>query len=162
MTDTDIINGIIDRESEQYTDDPLDRGGPTKFGITISTLAAHRGHPVTPDDVKSLERPEAVEIYAARYIRPFDGLPEALRINVLDMGVTSGVWRATRLLQQLVGATVDGAMGPETRRLAALGDWKDGYCYMRIAFYESLVEKDQSQMRFRKGWRNRALSFRER
>lgn len=159
--DIQIIEGILKREGVDFTDDPVDAGGPTKFGITLKTFAAFRGGQVTQRDVEQLTRDEAAEIYAARYLRPFDGLPEPLRENVIDMGVNAGVDRATRLLQQLIGAEVDGVMGPRTRVQAAQAHWNEGYCYMRLAFYESLIERKPSQMRFRNGWRTRALSFRK-
>lgn len=160
--DVQIIGEILKREGgDTFTNDPADAGGATRWGVTQNTLAAHRGHPVTVQDVQTLTRGEAEEIYYARYLKPFDGLPEPLRENVIDMGVNAGVDRATRLLQQLVGADVDGVMGPRTRVLAAQASWNDGYCYMRLAFYESLIERAPTQMRFRKGWRTRALSFRK-
>lgn len=159
--DAAIIDEIVQREGgDVFTNDPVDAGGPTKFGVTQRTLARWRGHPVTADDVQNLERPEAEQIYFALYIKPFDGLPLSLRDNAIDMGVNAGVDRATRLLQQLIGATVDGVMGPQTRVLASQASWNEGYCYMRLAFYEALIERKPSQIRFRNGWRTRALSFR--
>lgn len=158
-SDRKIVDAILLHEGEVYTNDPLDAGGPTKFGITLDTLSRHRGHAVSADDVRALSRDEAAEIYEQRYIRPFDGLPIGLRENVIDMGVNAGLSRATKLLQQLVGADVDGALGPQTIRLAMNGDWNTGYCYMRLAFYEHLIENKPSQKRFRNGWRKRALSF---
>ena len=64
----DIIGEIIKREGG-FVDHPSDRGGPTKFGITLRTLRAWRGQPVTREDVRTLTKAEARQIYAERYIQ---------------------------------------------------------------------------------------------
>jgi lysozyme family protein len=125
-------------------------------------LALWRGRPVTAADIKALTRDEAANIYRAQFVRPFDGLPEPVRVNIIDMGVNAGVRRAAMLAQQMIGAGVDGDIGPDSRRLfaARTGDeWNDLFVGFRLAFYERLIEANKSQIRFRKGWRARALSF---
>ena len=63
-----IIADVIKREGSKYTNDPTDRGGPTKYGITLRTLQAWRRsqgqtRKLQPHDVKILTREEAVAIY---------------------------------------------------------------------------------------------------
>ena len=48
-----------------------------------------------------------------------DDLPPALALLVFDAAVNNGVARAARWLQQALGVTADGAIGPVT--LAAIG-----------------------------------------
>ena len=67
MTTEDIIDGIIKREGG-YVNNPADRGGPTKFGITLKTLKAWRGSPVTAWGVEGLGEDEAREIYESEYL----------------------------------------------------------------------------------------------
>ena len=55
MTTKEIIDGIIKREGG-YVDHPADRGGPTKFGITLATLEAWRGHRITAAYMKDLRK----------------------------------------------------------------------------------------------------------
>lgn len=160
--DEQIIATILLHEGSTYTNDPDDAGGPTKFGITLAELTAWRGHPCTADDVRDLTRDEAATIYRARYLRPFDMVPNPLRINVVDFGVNAGVRRATITLQEMVGATVDGWIGAETVRLAQARyttDWNDLYVGFRLAFYEGLILAKPTQIKFRNGWRSRAFSF---
>lgn len=157
--DVRLQDMILAHEGGLYTNHPNDRGGPTKWGITIPVLSAYRGHPCTAEDIEALTREEAAAIYTALFIRPFDGVKDPLRANVIDMGVNAGVRRATSLLQELLGTTVDGLMGPATRAAAATREWSPLYVGVRLAWYEGLIRADRSQMVFRSGWRNRALSF---
>jgi hypothetical protein len=78
------IEVVLEHEGEAYTDNPLDRGGPTKFGI------AQRWNPDL--DVKSLTRTQAIEVYWERYWRGHrhEFLPEAIAIKVFDLAVNLG------------------------------------------------------------------------
>lgn len=159
QTDADIEEMILAHEGGIYTNHPLDHGGPTKWGITLEELARYRGRPCTAEDVRNLTRDEAADIYRHFYIAPFTGLSFTLKPNVVDMGVNAGVTRATILLQQTIGADVDGRMGPKTRALADTRLWSDLYTGVRLAYYESIIARDVSQKVWRNGWRNRTLSF---
>lgn len=163
MTDDDVINLIILHEGGTYTNDPADAGGPTRWGITIPVLAAFRRVPVTAiraKDIMNLTREEATEVYRFLFVRPFDMLPAGqLRVNVIDMGVNAGVGASARLLQKTVGAMVDGNIGKETLRLVGTMNWNPVFVGMRIGFYERLVEVKPTNLKWRRGWRNRALSF---
>lgn len=162
MTDDQIIAAILGHEGTAYTNDPNDAGGPTKFGITLANLSAWRGHPCTAADVKALELPEADAIYRVQYLRPFDALTGVLRGNVIDMGVNAGVRRATMLLQEMVGADVDGWIGAQTVGLLLPGiTWNPIYIGFRLAFYEDLILATPKNRKWRPGWRRRALSFLE-
>ena len=57
-----MIDDVIRREGG-YVDHPQDRGGPTNFGITQSTLSRHLGRPASADEVRRLERSLAAQIY---------------------------------------------------------------------------------------------------
>lgn len=158
-TDTALQDMILAHEGGIYTDHPSDHGGPTKWGITIPVLTLFRGRPCSEEDIEDLSRDDAAAIYTKYFIRPFDGLPDPLRANTIDMGVNAGVSRSTLLLQELLGVDTDGRIGVLTREAAALRDWSPLYVGFRLSFYEGLVHTDRSQGIFRKGWRNRALSF---
>lgn len=129
-----------------YVDAKTDRGGPTKYGITHKTLAAHRGVPtVTAAQVKALTLKEAEEIYRRSYWTQSGGdlLPAGLDYAAFDFGVNSGPARAVKSLQKVVGVAQDGIVGGQT--LAAVDRYPGGvqalikaYCDERMRFLRSL------------------------
>ncbi len=112
---------IILKHEGGYVDHPADPGGATNLGITHITLAAHRGKPVTKQDVRNLTKAEAAEIYRASYWNAVraDALPPGLDLAVFDFAVNSGPGRAAKTLQRVLGVPQDGVIGPQT--LAAIG-----------------------------------------
>ena len=164
MTDVEIIEAIIEREGG-YVDHPADKGGPTKYGITIGTLGQWRGHPVSDDDVKALFIEEARLIYGQRYLKApgFDQIVDSkLRAFIVDAGVNHGPTAATKMLQRAVGAKVDGVMGPDTLLKLGHADAQRIYleaCAERVVFYGGIVTRNPEQAVFALGWANRVAQF---
>lgn len=102
---TQMIAAVIVREGG-YIHHPTDKGGPTKYGITLRTLESWRGTRLRTQDVQLLTREEAVEIYAARYYygAKLERLPECLQPAMFDACVNHGARNAWKLLQQAVNA----------------------------------------------------------
>ncbi len=131
-----------------YVNVKTDRGGPTKYGITHKTLAAHRGVPaVSAAQVKAMTIKEAETIYRQSYWGPSGGdmLPTGLDYAVFDMGVNSGPPNALKTLQRvlsragLYAGKIDGWLGEMSRK--AVADYPGGatelikdYCAERMAF----------------------------
>jgi len=87
-----------------------------------------------------------------------DELPAGIDYLVYDFAVNAGVNRAAKFLQQSVGATPDGAIGPGTMALVAKAtptDTLQKFAQQKEAFYNSLAKKNPTQQRFLKGWLNR-------
>ena len=85
-----------------------------------------------------------------------DELPAGIDYLVYDFAVNAGVNRAAKFLQQSVGATPDGAIGPAT--IAAVKSSTDlvkKFSNAKEAFYKGIVERKPDQARFIKGWLNR-------
>jgi lysozyme family protein len=143
VSDDAILAGILRREGG-YVDDPADRGRCTNMGITIGALRDWRGKPVTCDDVRKLTEAEAKDIYRARYLRPFDGIEQAIKPQVVDIAVNAGVTRARALL----------ALAHQSSK--PLGT---ALTIERLKHYASIVAADPSQSKFLKGWINRAVEF---
>lgn len=164
MTIDELLDGILAREgpgTPPYLD-PADRGGRTAWGIDErSHPEAWRHGPPSSTDAKV--------IYAKQYVQPFAplveaGLDERVRIALVDDAVLSGVPTAIRTLQQVLGVTVDGVIGPET--VAALSQYQDENGWLLVQLVKRrahrlarIVERDHTQARFIVGWIDRTLSF---
>lgn len=105
-----------------YVNAATDRGGPTKYGITIATLSRFLGYQATIDDVKNLTLATAEEIYRRFYwpMAGCDQLPAGLDYAVFNTAVMSGPGRAVKLLQLVLqdrgvyDGPIDGDFGPGT------------------------------------------------
>jgi lysozyme family protein len=178
MSVRDIITRVLEAEGSAYTNDPKDRGGPTRYGITLDALSDYRGKKCTADDVKALTEDEARAIYHEKYVvKP--GFSNLLFLSprvgeeVIDTGVNCGPVRAALWLQEELnllnreGADYadipeDGDCGPGTIRalkafLAKRG--KDGEDVLVVGLnvaqgqhYRSLARRNPSQERFYLGW----------
>lgn len=166
VTTDQIIDGLIEREGG-YVHDPVDRGGPTHYGITQRTLRAWRGQVVTPADVRRLTRDEARAIYRRRYVDApgFATLPDPLRAQVIDNAVLSGTRQAVKDLQRAIGGvTVDGRLGPQTRAAFARRGVAVVHAQLiqvRAARIGRIVQRRPEQARFLRGWLARITAFAE-
>lgn len=79
-----------------YTNDPVDPGGATNFGITIIDARKYWKPNATPADVKAMPKAVAADIYRKHYANPmrYDDLPAGFDYTVLDAAINSGVGRA--------------------------------------------------------------------
>lgn len=164
MTIDKMLEDVIRREGP-FNHLSQDKGGATNWGITQSTLAAWRGRPVSVQEVKDLTADEAKLIYKTLYYtRPgIDKIPDPLDDFIFDFAVNSGPQRAIQALQEVLGVTADGHLGPIT--LAAvlshpsLRDLQNGVVKWRIMMFGRICRKDPSQLTFLSGWLKRALDF---
>lgn len=108
MTPFDRALSVVLGHEGGDSDHAADPGGFTRFGI--SQIA----HPSV--DVRNLTRDGAAAIYRRDYWQPMqcDEMPALLALCVFDCAVNQGRMAAARLLQEAVGATVDGVLGPKT------------------------------------------------
>jgi len=162
-----IIDDIIKREGRVYENVAHDKGGPTKFGITLDRLRTERGRHITWENVRDLTEKEARAIYLdAYYHRPgIDKLPVEMQSPVMDWYVTSGTW-AIKGLQNLLrdigfDVPVDGSLGADDyeateNALEAMGaDLVSAYAVERTHFFGRIVANNASQGKFLRGWINK-------
>lgn len=152
-----------------YADHPKDPGGATNFGITRKTLAKWRR--VSPwwtlpkSEVKTLSRREATRIYRAGYWDPAKAgrMPGGLDLAVFDFAVNSGVSKAVKTLQAILGVRTDGLVGPITLRAlkakiaaAGVGALIEALCGRRLGFLKALAIFSV----FGRGWTGRVAATR--
>lgn len=141
------------------SNDPLDSGGLTKWGVTQKTYDAYRrttGRDFAP--VTEMDDVEMRAIYREDYWEPIHGdeLPERLAECVFDMAVNSGVSAAKRTLQRAVGVPVDGVIGRQTLEAARLAS-PLLFLRRRVEFVRDVIRNNPSQIEFMAGWVNRIV-----
>lgn len=144
-----------------YVDHPADPGGATNMGITLATLRAWRGKPVSKADVRFLTKMEAGEIYRNKYWNAVrgDDLPRGIDLAVFDWAVNSGPVAAIKALQKAVGTTPDGYIGAVTIREVCKKDSAaliKTLCDKRGSFFQSL----KTFRVFGRGWMRRVAEVR--
>lgn len=157
------------QEEGGFANNPVDRGGPTNFGITQSTLSGVRGRPVTVQDVRDLTRADAIRIYRQNYWQATScgQLPPGVDLCVFDSAVLCGPDRAGRFLQTaagLTGAAIDGVIGPKTLdavRKDRPVELIEAIVAERERFQRGLVSGDPSQEVFADGWTRRVERLRK-
>ncbi len=145
-----------------YVNHPKDPGGETNKGVIKAVYDSYRkvkGLPI--QSVKLIQPLEIEEIYRRQYWRMVKGddLPAGLDYAVFDFAVNSGISRAIKYLQKLVGVWADGAIGLQTLSAVYAAAKADEemliarYCANRLAFLKSL----STFPTFGKGWTRRVI-----
>ena len=149
----------------KYTNDPLDRGGATKYGITLNTLIsihydANKDGKVDVNDVKALQLEDFKKILKRQYWDRWkaDDINNQSIANLLvDWLWGSGV-NGIKIPQHLLGVPADGIVGQKT--INALNTSNQRYIYNKVwearkQFYYDIVKKSPSQQKWLQGWLNR-------
>jgi lysozyme family protein len=169
-----FLNELIQREGG-YVNDPTDRGGATKYGITEAVARAngYKGH------MKDLP----VDVAKAIYKKQYWTLPRFDQVNIinskvaeelLDTGVNCGVAFAKSLLQRALNLlnnqgkegwqdlAVDGVYGPATLSalktyLAKRGKYGETALLRVLNIlqgnrYIEIAERNPSQEKYFYGW----------
>jgi lysozyme family protein len=154
--DTNLALQKVIQHEGGFTNNPNDRGGPTKYGITQADMPSRNIIEITVDD--------AITYYKEHYIKPLYAQinNQALGEKLVDMGVLFGVGTAVKLLQISLSSGIavapDGAFGPNT--LAAVNENGNVDAY-RIVLYNhamDVVNRNPNDAAFLQGWTNRIQS----
>ena len=142
-----------------YVNHPADPGGMTNLGVTKRVWEEWIGKPATEADMRALTPEMVGPLYKTRYwdaVRG-DDLPSGIDLCVFDAAVNAGVGRASKFLQQAVGVTADGQIGPKTVEATTAKPADEvvaKFCDLREAHYKSLP----TFATFGKGWMRRLAS----
>lgn len=149
-----------------YSNNPLDKGGETKYGITKAVALAH-GY---TGEMKDLPLEKAKEIYRKSYwlTTPAENMPE-VAYRIFDIAVNCGVSRAnTWVLKAVNLLNRDETLYPN----CTMNNVLDGYNklpskdklfveqLLRVlqgAHYISVCDNNETQENFIRGWITRAL-----
>ena len=139
-----------------YVNHPKDPGGETNLGVTKRVYQEHGG----TKDMKDLLVEDVAPIYKKGYWDKMkcDDLPSGLDLCVFDFGVNAGPGRAAKFLQQMIGTTVDGGIGPNT--LAKVEEYvRENGEHGTVKKYQEMRQKYYEQLStfatFGKGWTRR-------
>jgi lysozyme family protein len=157
-----------------YGNDPADRGGATRYGITEATARAN-GY---AGEMRALPLEEAKRIYKAQYwsmlrLDEIAALSYPIAEELFDTGVNMGVVASGKFLQSALNAfnregrdypdlEVDGAVGPMTvhalaKFTAARGPQGETVLMRALnalqgARYLDIAKNDPTQEKFTFGW----------
>jgi len=155
--DTIVIEG-------GYVDDPIDRGGKTKYGITEKTARVY-GYQGKMID---LSLKIAKDIYKKQYwdtLRLDEINSDKMKRLMFDASINHGQSRAVLFAQRayntLSDNTIisDGIIGSQT--IGALNsypyevDLAYWYIAVRSDYFRNIVDNDETQKRFIRGWGRR-------
>ncbi len=167
--------GIDSSKGGSYVDHPNDKGGATKYGISLAfaktvkdlNLMDKDGNRIiTKEDIKKLTFDDAVQIYKKYFWDKF-GLDEVednqKAFLVFDASVNHGSKGAAKIIQKSLNKIgynllVDGVYGPKTKAALIEADSQEfiqSFQETRTQYYEAIVRANPSQRVFLNGWLNR-------
>lgn len=144
-----------------WSDHPKDPGRATMRGVAIGTY--RRWKPgASKDDLRRITDAEVAAIYRKDYWDAVSGddLPAGMDLVAFDGAVNSGQARGAKWLQEALGVTADGKIGPKTIAAAKQAHPEaviDRACDLRMAFLRGL----NTWPTFGKGWGRRVNEVRD-
>lgn len=166
---TEFLETLLKNEGG-FTDDPNDHGGATNLGITLTEWIA-KGWDRNDDgiinlqDLKLLTEEDAATFFKSEYwdaVRADEIESQSVAEIIFDWAVNSGITRAIRKTQRLIGHPVTGEMTDSDISLINKAQPKplfDIIMAAREAYYYTIVKNDKTQKKFLKGWLNRIHSI---
>ncbi len=144
-----------------YVDDPHDKGGESKYGIS------QRRYPNL--DISALTRQQAEAIYyrdfwQAEHFEQINNLKVITK--VFDLSVNVGPGMAAKIVQRALRSTgnavaEDGVLGLGTVAAINRADASDLLAALKsetAGYYRMVADNNPGQQKFLKGWLNRAYS----
>jgi len=153
-----VIDKTLRHEGgDTFTNDTLDRGGATKYGISQKAY---------PDlDIRNLSEDQAKAIYRQDYwdkVRGDDIQSQIMAETIFDVSVNMGIAGGSKLAQKTLEIEpADGIIGPQS--LAVINATDENLFIARFALakiqrYTEICRADSSQKKYLLGWLNRTLS----
>jgi lysozyme family protein len=163
---------LIKWEGTSFEVVPGDAGGPTKYGVILAEWKAKGwdkdgDKDVDVDDLKLITASDAADIAKTHY---WDKLKadrianQSIAEFIVDFAYNCGVGTAAKKVQEILGVTKDGVVGPITLKAINEADQQqffDTLKQKREDYYRAIVANKPSQAKFLRGWlrRNNSFSF---
>ena len=138
----------------------VDTGGTTKYGIS------EKGTGLNADEIKSLTKRKAIEIYRKQYYKPSkcDKIPDHLQESFFDCVVNQGQSRATKILQKSANhkngkgklIAVDGRIGNKTIKAVENLEVERFRAFRLMHYAEIVLKRPDKYEKYYYGWYRRA------
>lgn len=156
----DVKVEVIEAEGSEYTNDPADPGGETKYGIS------KRAYP--DEDIKNLTEARALELYERDYWTKYglsdlktQAVANKLMLAIVNMGEYEAVLGLQRAIYYCgLSVTIDGKLGRMTYTGANTAPQLWLLDSMRVEYthyYLDLVDRNKTLLKFLHGWVKRAM-----
>nr|DAZ23983.1 MAG TPA: Lysozyme [Caudoviricetes sp.] len=161
MAKAELLKPFILQWEGGFVDDPLDRGGATNKGITIGTFRSFYGKDATVEQLKNITDEQWMHIFKSGYWDPWKAdeiTSQSIANIVVDWAWASGTGTSIKQVQRLLGVESDGIVGPKTLSAINYADQRTLFAEIhaaRLKFVDNIVQRDPTQVRFLKGWKNR-------
>lgn len=154
-----------------YVNDKDDPGGATNHGISLEFLkdVYNRGFKdadvnldgvINQKDIEAMSYILVQRLYRVEFWDKVSMIPDdSLAIKVFDAGINIGIRKAIKLLQECVGVTRDGVIGPITLNAIKSKDQNvllHNFINRLELYYYEIVYRNPTMNKFLKGWLNRA------
>jgi len=155
----DVAMQNVFKSEGGYANDPRDPGGETNLGVTKASWAEYLNRSVGAGEMAALTKQMVIPFYKKTFwdACKCDLLPTGVDYALFDASVNMGCSRAIKLLQEAIGATADGVIGPKTLALIEETnpiEMLDKFSEAKNNFYRSLP----TFATFGKGWLARVAS----
>lgn len=153
-----VCLALVLQSEGQNDDDPQDHGGRTSRGITQREYDAWRTEKgLSVLDVWQAPQADIDTIYHDEYWEPYcDIIPTGVDYIYFSNAVLDGPHRATVLLQEAIGVTADGRIGPITRQ--AIRNANPSSTIIKLSDASAAFYRGLHQPKYTRGWLNRVAS----
>ena len=147
----------------------VDHAGPTNMGLTQKFYDSYaKQNKLPPKNVQDMDPVEIKGVIKSEFFDKagLGQMPDALAVAMFDYTVNSGVSKAVKDLQKVLGVKQDGVVGQQTLdAIYAHPDEKallKGLINERESFMKKLIKDDPATYKdYENGWRNRINNLRK-
>ena len=148
-----------------FVNHPMDKGGPTNFGITQKVYEEFVGRSVSLEEMKNMPIGNAVRIYKEKYWDKIKGdeiKNYAIAFTIFDQAVNRGPSSAINQAQKILGLSQTGIADSSFVRSLNFQSpdiFLNQYIEASKDFYYMIVRNNSTQSVFLKGWLARTDSL---